>query len=60
MVRSFVDGDHVILRVHVVDAVEAKELAAVDIFRVKKGKLIEHRDGAAPIPEVARNDDGVF
>jgi predicted SnoaL-like aldol condensation-catalyzing enzyme len=60
IVRSFVDGDHVILHVHIMNAVEATDLAVMDIFRVEKGKLVEHWDVAAPISGTARNDNGVF
>ena len=60
VVRSFVDGDHVILHVHIMNAVEAPNLAVMDIFRVENGKLAEHWDVASPMPATARNTNGVF
>ena len=60
IVRSFVDGDYVILHVHIMNGVEAENIAVMDIFRVENGKLMEHWDVAAPVPETARNVNGVF
>jgi predicted SnoaL-like aldol condensation-catalyzing enzyme len=60
IVRAFADGDYVILHVHVMNAVEAKDLAVMDIFRVENGKLMEHWDVASPVPETAKNVNGVF
>jgi predicted SnoaL-like aldol condensation-catalyzing enzyme len=60
IVRSYVDGDYVVLHVHIMNAVEAPNLAVMDIFRVENGKLMEHWDVASPVPETARNVNGVF
>jgi predicted SnoaL-like aldol condensation-catalyzing enzyme len=60
IVRSFVDGDHVILHVHIMNAVEGANLAVMDIFRCENGKLAEHWDVASPIPATAKNVNGVF
>ncbi len=60
IVRSFVDGDYVILHVHIMNAIEAPNLAVMDIFRVENGKLMEHWDVASPVPETAKNINGVF
>jgi predicted SnoaL-like aldol condensation-catalyzing enzyme len=60
IVRSFVDGDYVILHVHIMNAVEAKDLAVMDIFRVENGKLMEHWDVASPVPAASKNVNGVF
>jgi len=60
IVRSFVDGDYVILHVHVINSVEAKDIAVMDIFRVENGILMEHWDVASPVPQTAKNDNGVF
>jgi predicted SnoaL-like aldol condensation-catalyzing enzyme len=60
IVRSFVDGDYVILRVHVRNGVEAKDIAVMDIFRVQDGKLMEDWDVAQPVPENFKHDNGVF
>jgi len=60
VVRSFVDADYVILHVNVTNAVEAPNLAVMDIFRIENGKLMEHWDVASPVPETAKNTNGVF
>jgi predicted SnoaL-like aldol condensation-catalyzing enzyme len=60
IIRSFVDGDYVILHVHVINGAEAKDIAVMDIFRVEKGMLMEHWDVASPVPLNAKNDNGVF
>ena len=60
IVRSFVDGGYVILHVHIMNAIEAPNLAVMDIFRVENGKLMEHWDVASPVPETAKNINGVF
>ena len=60
IVRSFVDGDYVILHVQILNAVEAPNLAVMDIFRVEKGKIMEHWDVASPVPATSKNDNGVF
>jgi predicted SnoaL-like aldol condensation-catalyzing enzyme len=60
IVRSFVEDDYVILHVHIIDGVEAPNIAVMDIFRVENGKLMEHWDVAHPVPETAKNSNGVF
>jgi len=60
IVRSFVEDDYVILHVHIIDGAEAPNIAVMDIFRVENGKLMEHWDVASPVPETARNPNGVF
>jgi len=60
IIRSFVDGDYVILHVHVINGAEAKDIAVMDIFRVENGILMEHWDVANPVPLNAKNDNGVF
>jgi predicted SnoaL-like aldol condensation-catalyzing enzyme len=60
IVRSFVEDDYVILHVHIMNGVEAPNIAVMDIFRVENGKLMEHWDVASPVPETAKNTNGVF
>ena len=60
IVRSFVEDDYVILHVHITNATEAPNPAVMDIFRVEDGKLMEHWDVVNPVPETARNSNGVF
>jgi predicted SnoaL-like aldol condensation-catalyzing enzyme len=60
IVRSFADGDYVILHVHILHGAEAEDIAVMDIFKVENGILKEHWDVASPVPPTARNKNGVF
>ncbi|MCL5734804.1 MAG: nuclear transport factor 2 family protein [Actinobacteria bacterium] len=60
IVRSFVDGDFVILHVHIKNGAEAKDIAVMDIFRVQDGKLMEHWDVAQPVPADFKHANGMF
>lgn len=60
IVRSFVENDYVILHVHVINGIEADNIAVMDIFRVENGKLREHWDVACPVAETSKNSNGVF
>ena len=60
IVRSFVDGDYVILHVHVMNGLEAKDIAVIDIFRVDNGIIMEHWDVTSPVPATEKNKYGVF
>jgi predicted SnoaL-like aldol condensation-catalyzing enzyme len=57
---SFADGDYVILRVHAVRTPGTLGNAIVDIFRLEKGKVVEHWDSVQPIPEKSANTNGMF
>lgn len=58
--QTFVDGDFVILRVHAVREPGTRGNAIVDIFRLKDGKIEEHWDSVQPVPETAKNANGMF
>ena len=58
--QAFADGDYVILRVHAVRTPGTLGNAIVDIFRLDKGKVVEHWDSVQPIPEKAANTNGMF
>ena len=60
IIRSFADGDFVILHVHVINGAEAEHIAVMDIFRVENGLIKEHWDVAHPVPPVSRNNNGIF
>jgi len=61
LVRALVDGEFVTLHVNVINAVEHANLAVMDIFRLKNGKLIEHWDVARPVPTKGlKNDNTMF
>jgi predicted SnoaL-like aldol condensation-catalyzing enzyme len=48
--RAFVDGDHVIVHVHVERWPGDPGLAVVDIFRIAGGKIVEHWDVIQDVP----------
>ncbi|WP_395714502.1 nuclear transport factor 2 family protein [Reyranella sp.] len=58
--RVFADGDFVILHVHGVREPGERGVAIVDIFRLEKGKIVEHWDVVQPIPEKPANTNGMF
>ena len=61
VVRAFVDGDYVILHVHIyLKKPEERELAVMDIFRCENGQLIEHWDVEQPIPDKMGHPNGMI
>ncbi|CAB3724822.1 hypothetical protein LMG3458_04303 [Achromobacter deleyi] len=58
--RVFTDGDYVILHVHAVREPGSRGNAIIDIFRLEKGKIVEHWDAVQPIPEQSANTNGMF
>lgn len=58
--RVFADGDFVILHVHSVREPETRGRAIVDIFRLEKGKIVEHWDVVQDIPETSANRNTMF
>jgi predicted SnoaL-like aldol condensation-catalyzing enzyme len=58
--RVFVDGDYVILHVHSVFNPGEAGRAIVDIFRLDKGKVVEHWDVIQAVPEKAANTNTMF
>ncbi len=58
--RLFADGDYVIVHVHAVREPGTRGNAIIDIFRLEKGKVVEHWDVTQPIPEKAANDNTMF
>jgi predicted SnoaL-like aldol condensation-catalyzing enzyme len=58
--RVFVDGDYVILQVHVVREPGSRGSVHVDIFRLDNGKPVEHWDVDQPIPEHYVHNNGPF
>lgn len=58
--RAFVDGDHVILHVRSQRKPEDKPRAIMEIFRVERGKVVEHWDVIQDIPEKAANNNTMF
>ncbi len=60
VVQSFADGDFVILHVKSVRTPGTAGRAIVDIFKLEKGKVVEHWDVVQDIPEKAANANGMF
>jgi predicted SnoaL-like aldol condensation-catalyzing enzyme len=60
IVRSFADGDFVILHVHAIREPGTRGFAIVDIFRLENGKIVEHWDVRQEVPEKAANVNGMF
>lgn len=58
--RVVAEGDLVILHVHSTRGDNTPGRAIVDIFRVEKGKVVEHWDVIQDIPEKAANNNGMF
>jgi len=58
--RAFVDGDHVIVHVHVVRWPDDPGLAVVDIFRCESGEIVEHWDVIQEVPAQPINPNGMF
>ena len=58
--RVFVDGDYVILHVHTVREPGTRGMAIIDIFRLDKGKVVEHWDVHEDIIENPSNGNGMF
>ncbi len=60
MKRIWADEDYVIVQSHYQFAAHGKGTAAVDIFRIKDGKIDEHWDAMQDIPEKTANPNSVF
>ena len=61
VVRSFVDGDYVILHVKVaLEQPVKQELSVMDIFRAEDGLLVEHWDVEQPVPAKMMHENGMI
>ncbi len=58
--RSFADGDHVIVHVHVSRWKGDLGFAVADIFRLEGGMIREHWDVLQEVPEKPINPNGMF
>ena len=58
--RVFADGQFVITHGHTVSKPGDRGMAAMDIFRLEDGKIVEHWDAVQPIPEKALNSNTMF
>ncbi|AYN96237.1 hypothetical protein EAW52_20850 [Pseudomonas sp. LTJR-52] len=60
IVRSATEGDLVYLHVHSTNGTNDRGQAVVDIFKVQKGKIVEHWDVIQDVPEQAANENTMF
>ncbi|ENA28394.1 MULTISPECIES: nuclear transport factor 2 family protein [Pseudomonas] len=60
VVRSATEGDLVYLHVHSTNGTNDRGQAVVDIFKVEKGKIVEHWDVIQDVPEQAANENTMF
>lgn len=60
IVRTATAGDLVYLHVHFQVAPGDRGYAVIDIFRVDKGRIVEHWDVVQPVPEQAANTNTMF
>ncbi len=58
--RAFVDGDHVIVHVHVERWPGDPGLAVVDLFRCEHGLIVEHWDVIQEVPATPLNPVSMF
>jgi predicted SnoaL-like aldol condensation-catalyzing enzyme len=60
VVRCLVDGDYVFLHLWVHMQPVSPDLAVMEIFRVKDGKLAEHWDVGQLVPSEFKHSNGMF
>jgi len=58
--RVFAEGDYVILHVHSIRIADTRGRAILELFRLEKGKIVEHWDTIQEIPELSANPNGMF
>lgn len=58
--RMVAEDDLVVAHTHGVREPGELGSAIIDIYRLESGKIVEHWDVMQPVPENARNDNGLF
>ena len=58
--RILIDGDMAVIHVHVRPEPASRGAAVVDMYRLEKGKIVEHWDVIQPVPEQSQNAHPMF
>jgi predicted SnoaL-like aldol condensation-catalyzing enzyme len=58
--RVIAEGEYVVLHAHVRVAADDPGMAAIDIFRLSDGKIVEHWDVLQPVAGHSANNNGMF
>lgn len=58
--RIIAEGDYVVIHSHLILKLEDRGSAAVEIFRLESGKIVEHWDAAQEVPETSANNNTMF
>jgi predicted SnoaL-like aldol condensation-catalyzing enzyme len=58
--RTVAEGDLVVTHSLITTSPEDRGTAAVDIFGLENGKIVEHWDVLQPVPETSENDNTMF
>jgi predicted SnoaL-like aldol condensation-catalyzing enzyme len=58
--RVIAEGDYVMLHLHGKQGLSPHGEAVIDVFRVARGKVVEHWDVIQPLPEHSENPNGPF
>jgi predicted SnoaL-like aldol condensation-catalyzing enzyme len=58
--RTIAEGDLVVTHGLITTSPEDRGTAAVDIFGLENGKIVEHWDVLQPVPETSENDNTMF
>ena len=58
--RMIAEGDLVVVHAHSQANELDRSYAAIDIFRLKSRKIVEHWDAVQPVPEKSANSNTIF
>jgi predicted SnoaL-like aldol condensation-catalyzing enzyme len=58
--RIIAEGDLVVVHSHLVRHKDDRGVAAMDIFRLENGRVVEHWDVLQDVPEITANENTMF